>query len=188
MLQDHIDITPAPRILVALAGNPLQPIDALCELMDNAFDAFRAGIREGAPQNTPFVQVFVPRKGEVRAGTSVVYVQDNGPGLDREGLTNALRAGFGGKDRTGDLGLFGVGFNIATAKIGRKTVVTTARLSDDFALRIELDLQKLMSSGTFEVPIATIPKPHYLFQADGPISLCQDQTHHQFSSASSLAG
>jgi len=164
MLQDHIDITPAPRILVALAGNPLQPIDALCELMDNAFDAFRAGIREGAPQNTPFVQVFVPRKGEVRAGTSVVYVQDNGPGLDREGLTNALRAGFGGKDRTGDLGLFGVGFNIATAKIGRKTVVTTARLSDDFALRIELDLQKLMSSGTFEVPIATIPKPPDLQQ------------------------
>jgi hypothetical protein len=164
MTQDTVDITPAPRILVALAGNPLQPIDAICELMDNAFDSFRAGARQGVPQSSPFVQVVVPRPSEVRNHEGVVRVVDNGPGLDREGLTNALKAGFGGQDRTGDLGLFGVGFNIATAKIGRRTVVTTARLSDDYALQIELDLQELMRAGTFDVPITRLPKPAELPQ------------------------
>jgi hypothetical protein len=159
MTQDTVDITPAPRILVALAGNPLQPIDAICELVDNAFDSFRAGMRQGSPQAAPFVQVVVPRPSDIRNNQGVVRVVDNGPGLDRVGLTNALKAGFGGQDRTGDLGLFGVGFNIATAKIGRKTLVTTARAEDDFALEIELDLQNLMRAGTFDVPIRQLAKP-----------------------------
>ena len=32
--------TPDPKVLLALTHTPMQPMDALCELIDNAIDSF----------------------------------------------------------------------------------------------------------------------------------------------------
>src|SRR4030095_3737409 len=78
---------------------------------------------------------------------------------DREGLANALRAGYSDKNRYDTLGLFGMGFNIATGKLGKRTVVTTARIEDDFAFRVVIDLPKVVRSRKFEAPVDAIAKP-----------------------------
>ena len=130
MPQEYLAIDPDPKVLIALTHTPLKPLDALCELIDNAIDAFRAGKVQGTPESHPLVEVTVPGEAETRRGEGVVRVLDNGPGLDRDGLADALRVGFSGKNRYDTLGLFGMGFNIATGKMGRHTTVTTARRQD----------------------------------------------------------
>jgi len=154
-----LDITPDPKVLIALTHTPLKPLDALCELIDNGIDSFRTATLMGEPERHPLLEVTVPGAAEARRGEGIVRVVDNGSGLDRQGLGNSLRAGFSGKNRYDTLGLFGMGFNIATGKLGRHTTVTTARRSDDFALRVVIDLPTVVRSHTFAVPIEIIPKP-----------------------------
>ena len=45
-------------------------------------------------------------------------VRDNGPGMTIDRLENAVRAGWTGNDPVNNLGMFGMGFNIATARLG----------------------------------------------------------------------
>jgi hypothetical protein len=157
--QEYLAINPDPKVLIALTHTPLKPLDALCELIDNAIDSFRVGKLEGQPEPHPLIEATVPGEAETRRGEGVVRVFDNGPGLDRQGLADALSVGFSGKNRYDTLGLFGMGFNIATGKMGRHTTVTTARRQDDFALRVVLDLPTIVRSRRFEVPVDNIQKP-----------------------------
>jgi hypothetical protein len=154
-----LDITPDPKVLLALTQTPLRPVDALCELIDNGIDAFAAARNEGHELPHRLIEVSIPPAAAIKRGEGVIRVYDRGAGLDRAGLENTLRAGFSGKNRFDTLGLFGMGFNIATGKLGRRTVVTTARTSDDVALRVTLDLPTIVSQRSFNVPVETIPKP-----------------------------
>lgn len=150
-----LSIEPDPNILQILAHTPLKPIDALCELIDNALDSFDAARRQGVRIDHRWIRIVIPRAGQIERGEGVIRVVDNGVGLDAEGLGNALTAGFSSKSKFNALGLFGVGFNIATAKLGRKTVVTTARAEPDGsspkkALRATIDLPNMRS---FRIPL-----------------------------------
>lgn len=156
---DVLDITPDTKVLLALTHTPLKPLEALCELIDNGIDSFRAAAIAGEPVRHPHLEITVPGAAQARRGEGVIRVVDNGAGLDMQGLGNTIRAGFSGKNRYDTLGLFGMGFNIATGKIGQKTTVTTARKSDDFALRVIIDLPKVVKNRVFEVPVETIAKP-----------------------------
>lgn len=159
MQSDILDITPDPKVLLALTQTPLKPLDALCELIDNGIDAFAAARIAGVPTAQPMIEVTVPGSVNVNRSEGIVRVVDNGAGLDRDGLANTLRAGFSGKNRYDSLGLFGMGFNIATGKLGRRTVVTTARSEDDHALRVTIDLPSVVASREFRVPVEQIEKP-----------------------------
>lgn len=162
MPDDVLDITPDPKVLLALTQTPLRPLDAICELLDNGLDSFYAARLAGVPTDHPVVQLQVPGEAEVRRGDGRVRVVDNGPGLDREGLSNAIRAGYSGKNRYDTLGLFGMGFNIATGKLGMRTTVTTAQRGDASALRVVIDLPALVANRKFEVPVEVIEKPEGL--------------------------
>lgn len=159
MTQQYMDITPDPSVLLALTHTPLKPLDALCELIDNGLDSFRAAKVAGAATRYPALDVTVPGDSEVRRGQGVVRVADNGVGLDRSGLENSIKAGFSGKNRYDTLGLFGMGFNIATGKLGRRTTVITAMRGDSNALRVVIDLPRVVSSRSFQVPVDVIDKP-----------------------------
>ena len=153
----HFD--PDPKVLIALTHTPLKPLDALCELIDNGIDSFRTAAFQGQPVAHPLLEVRIPGAAEVRRGEGVVRLVDSGAGLDRESLENALRAGYSDKNRYDTLGLFGMGFNIATGKLGKRTVVTTARKEDDFARRVALDLREVVRRRKFESPVEKIEKP-----------------------------
>lgn len=153
--QTEITITPDPQILQVLSYLEMKPQDSICELIDNSLDAMQAsGDNSGS-----VISVDLPTRKEVEEGNAVIRVRDNGPGMTLAQVEDALRAGYSSKHRYGSLGLFGVGFNIATGKLGRTTTLVTARADDDFAVKVELDLVNLRKSGNFKVLATKIEKP-----------------------------
>ena len=51
------DFTPDPKILLALTHTPMQPMDALCELIDNAIDSFYTAKIQGIVETNPMIIV-----------------------------------------------------------------------------------------------------------------------------------
>lgn len=146
-----VNIRPDPKILIALTHTPLQPLDALCELIDNAIDSFAYAKQVGTPIEFPLVTVEVPGLAEVTRGAGIVRVTDNGLGLPLDLATKALQAGYSGKNRYDTLGLFGMGLNVATGKLGQLTRFIT-REEGAPATRINVDLVELAKSRDFNVP------------------------------------
>lgn len=155
MQTSEIVITPDPQILQVLTYLEMRPIDSLCELIDNSIDAL-ANMHQ---DSSPLIVIELPTKKEVEDGTGKIRIRDNGPGMTLEQVENSLRAGYSSKQRLGSLGLFGVGFNIATGKLGRVTRLLTTRANDNFAIETIVDLVDLRKSGNFKVKATQVPKP-----------------------------
>jgi Histidine kinase-, DNA gyrase B-, and HSP90-like ATPase len=142
-----VDITPDPKILSVLGEIEFKPWQCIAELVDNSVDGFLRMERAGAPIDTPTVQVAF--------GRDTVTVKDNGPGMSLDALENAVKAGWTSNDRFGSLGLYGVGFNIATARLGTLTTIWTTQAGDDIWYGLEIDLQKLKN---FKIEVKTRSK------------------------------
>lgn len=155
----EFDLQPHPRILPMLGEINLDPWQCLAELVDNSIDAFMAARSAGETIEQAQVVLSLPTK----AGPgSRVAVRDNGPGMDAETLENAVKAGWTGNDPIGRLGMFGMGFNIATARMGRSTTVWSAREEDAEWHGLEIDFDRLIRQRHFRTPVLTRPKvdPH----------------------------
>lgn len=153
------DLTPDPKVLLALTHTPMQPLDALCELIDNAIDSFHVAKLEGNPIRQPIVIVDLPRPSELNAGGGCIQIRDNGPGMNLEQAEMALRAGFSGNNSYDTLGLFGMGFNISTGKLGRITKFLTVKKENASAIEVIVDLEKVRQSRSFKVPVNEIARP-----------------------------
>jgi len=153
------DLTPDPKVLVALTHTPMSPLDALCELIDNSLDSFRASKVKGEPISAPLVMIALPKIADLDRGEGVLRVRDNGPGMSAEQAEKALRAGFSGNNPYDSLGLFGMGFNISTGKLGRRTRFVTAKREETFALEVIIDLDQITASRSYSVPVTEIEKP-----------------------------
>lgn len=138
-----MDITPSPRILRMLGEIEFDEWQCVAELVDNAFDDFTEIIRDGQSWPGGFkVSVTLPGLAANLAGAEVV-VRDTGRGMTREMLEQAVRAGWSSNDRFDKLGLFGMGFNVSTARLGRRTRVLTTRAGDPEWIGVEIDLDTL---------------------------------------------
>ena len=84
-----LNISPDPNILTVLASTPLKPVDALCELIDNALDSFLAAKRAGLHIESRWVRITIPKPSQIDNREGVIRVVDNGMGLDQEGLEGA---------------------------------------------------------------------------------------------------
>lgn len=128
----------------------------VAELVDNAFDDFAEIVASG--QNWPGgykISVSLPSPAASLAGAEVV-VKDTGRGMTRDVLEQAVKAGWSSNDRFDKLGLFGMGFNVATARLGRRTRVLTSREGDPEWIGVEIDLDTL--GADFKAPDITEPK------------------------------
>ena len=90
--------------------------------------------------------------------TDSLVIEDNGKGMNREQLQNSLKAGFSGNDPINKLGLFGMGFNISTARLGDKTEILTSLKEDDYLYKVTIDFKELKNKGNFLAPIEIIKK------------------------------
>lgn len=154
---EMIRIPPSPRILKVLARIEFEPWQCVAELVDNSFDEFLE-IRRIDPKATEplHVSVTLPSPVAFRNGSGEIVVSDNGRGMLIEGVQQSVRAGFSGNDPISKLGLFGMGFNVATARLGAVTRFLTTRSGDSEWIGVEIDVDKIPEG--FEVPVIRRPK------------------------------
>ena len=144
MAYDELDLTPDPRVLQMLGEIDLHQWRCLAELIDNSIDGFLHAAREGRPVEHPEVGVALPSTDSDAARVSI---KDNGPGMSLETLENAVKAGWSGNDPLSSLGLFGMGFNIATARLGLVAEVWTSRAGDPEDVGVRIDLTRFIPDG-----------------------------------------
>ena len=156
-LLKHFDLTPHPRILPMLGEIVLPQWRCLAELIDNSIDSFIEALRAGTPIQSPHVSINVPT-GVLHG--SWVSVRDNGPGMDTDTLERAARAGWTSHDPINNLGLFGMGFNIATARLGSRTTIWTTRSGTSEWVGLKIDFTQLMKQQEFISPVLSHPKPN----------------------------
>lgn len=95
---------------------------------------------------------------DVSAVNRTIEITDNASGMSLEQIQDAVRAGYTSNDPVGTLGLFGMGFNIATARLGERTRILSSRVGDVEWVGVEIDFQKLIESKSFEAPVVREPK------------------------------
>ena len=168
---EQFDLRPSPKVLVALTHTPMKPIDALCELIDNAIDSFmNNALRGNDSAGINEIIIDLPTSGEINNGKGVIRVSDNGPGMLADEAKKALTAGESNQYAYGSLGLFGVGLNISAGKFARKTRLITATQESDQALVVEVDIEKLVEQKHYGVNPNMEPKSNYFGgQASGTI-------------------
>lgn len=153
--RQEFDLQPDPRILPMLGEINLAQWRCLAELVDNSVDGFLAAARQGEAVVDPRIEVNIPT-ADVASGR--VTVRDNGPGMPPETLEKAVRAGWTGNSPIGNLGMFGMGFNIATARLGVVTTVWTATPNDSEWHGLKIDFDELRRQRHFKTPHLARPK------------------------------
>ena len=162
------NLNPPPDILVALTHTPMKPIDALCELVDNAIDSF--GDSKEDLRGINEINIELPTMAELQRGDGVIRVIDNGPGMTDEDAEKALTAGYSSQKVYGRLGMFGLGLNIAVGKFARKTRLITATKNSEKAVVVEVDLDKLVKQNHYGVqPYEESKDDHFKEHGSGTI-------------------
>lgn len=151
----ELDITPTPRVLQMLGEINLEQWRCLAELIDNSIDGFVSALEAGDPIVEPTIDIFLPSTDD---STARVSIKDNGPGMELSALESAVKAGWSGNDGLSKLGLFGMGFNIATARLGFVTEVWTSRAGDAEEIGVRIDLNELRALDTYKIKRETRPK------------------------------
>lgn len=157
MTEETLDLTPSPRILDVIADVDMSIEECLAELIDNTLDELAAARREEEGFEGR-VDIELPYGTSVTADTSI-SVTDTGRGMSVDQMRQALRAGSSGNERYGSLGLFGMGFNVATGRLGYVTTVKSGRKDDDYWTIATIDIQAMGSEDSFQVPLVREPKP-----------------------------
>jgi DNA topoisomerase VI subunit B len=155
----EFNLQPDPRILPMLGEINLPQWRCLAELVDNAIDGFLAARRGDHEIKHAEVHINLPTSD---TSSAKVTVRDTGPGMDADTLEKAVRAGWTSNDPIASLGMFGMGFNIATARLGSVTTVWTTREDDREWCGVEIDFERLVGQRSFTCPMLTRPKaePH----------------------------
>jgi hypothetical protein len=142
---------PNPRILEMIAEVDLQLHQCLAELIDNALDEL-VWASEDDSTLEPRIDITLPTS-RTASKASEISVSDNGRGMSPEQLDDSLSAATSGKQRFGSLGLFGMGFNIATARLGTTAQVRTGRRGDDYWVIATIDLRAMQRRSSYDVPL-----------------------------------
>ena len=149
-IRNKMDITPTPRILRTLGEIPFQPWQCIAELLDNSIDAYMSDTEGEQVERRITVNW---SNDTVGAANRTLEVSDNAKGMSIDQLNDAVRAGYTSNNPFENLGLFGVGFNIATARLGDETIIMSTRKGDADWVGVKIDFQTLIQSSTFEAPI-----------------------------------
>jgi hypothetical protein len=152
----EFDLKPHPRILVMLGEIDLHQWKCVAELVDNAIDGFVRAEQAGKAVESPEIRIQLPT---VAGPNARISVRDNGPGMDPDTLENAVRAGWTSNDPMGSLGLFGMGFNIATARLGQATTVWSSGTGDETRHGVRIRFDELTEQGHFKTPMLESHKP-----------------------------
>lgn len=151
MSKEKFNVTPDIRLLEAIGSASYAAPDAVCELIANSFDA------------RPNEEVLVI---DVSVGSGVVSIVDNGIGMTKKILSEAMRLSADMDKVTGNTktrkGMYGLGMKAACSSLGFKWEIITRHLDDPKNdLVLHLDLKNWLSKSerdSWEIEIETIPR------------------------------
>jgi len=109
---EQFNLTPPPAVLDLLGKIPFKGWQCVAELIDNSIDAI-INNKNKLKDFQKVISVNIPTKGKM-ADNQPLVIEDWGIGMTAEQLENAVKAGFSSKNTGSNLGLFGMGFNVAT--------------------------------------------------------------------------
>lgn len=140
-----INLTPDPRILRMLGQIELKGWQCIAELVDNSIDAMLKSNNESKRNE---IRIEIPTRTEI-VRNKPLQIKDNGIGMNSEELENCLKAGYTSQS-SDNLGLFGMGFNIATARLGEVVEVWTSTKEMDIDIGVRIDLIEMQRTKNFE--------------------------------------
>ena len=143
---EYFDLTPAPQLLQILGDLKFKGWQCIAELIDNSIDAIIKS--ENLPVEYRQVNVSIPTPSKIKENTPLI-IEDFADGMDGIKLQNAVRAGFSGKNTKDSIGLFGMGFNIATACLANSVEVWTSTKDMDVELGVLIDLREMAQNKSF---------------------------------------
>lgn len=136
----------AYKMAMSLRRVGYDPYDAIIDLIDNAFDA--------GSTDTNVQVTGVKRKGKNRIES--IIITDNGCGMDLDTLKQALRYGSDTEhDIQSDLGMFGMGLNMASTSMGQRFEIITCN-GDGYVSRGVFDFELFKNSENFEYEVSRI--------------------------------
>ena len=145
-MAERIDLTPTPRLLGVVGKIPLKGWQCIAELLDNSIDAMIQKQEDSKQKNE--IRITLPSNSEMDNNVPLI-VSDNGIGMTKSQLKDALTAGLSGKTSDSDLGLFGMGFNIATARVSKSTTVWTSVDDADEDIGVEINIPEMIQTRSF---------------------------------------
>jgi hypothetical protein len=153
---DTFDLTPSPKLLDLLGRIPFKGWQCVAELVDNSVDAI---INKGADLRVEnkTIEVSIPTRAKLLSNEPMV-VEDWGVGMSDQQLEKAVRAGFSNKSTGESLGLFGMGFNVATARLANTVEVWTSTADAKTEIGVRIDLREMKKHGSFIRPRLARPK------------------------------
>ena len=78
--------------------------------------------------------------------------------MTEQQLENAVKAGFSSKNTKSNLGLFGMGFNVATSRLANTVQIWTSTEEMSEEIGVSIDLREMKKSGSFIRPKLTRQK------------------------------
>ena len=120
-----VDITPDKSLIQKLGLVGYRTEQAIAELLDNSIDARIPDVKEKINVHLDFKD-------------KQIAVKDDGHGMDKDDLTNAMTVAKGTKT-DGRLGQFGIGMKSACSALGKKFSITTSKIDSDKEYCIKYD-------------------------------------------------
>ncbi len=136
----YVDVAPdVQRISEGLRDTGYDFNTAIADVVDNSI---------AADANNISIQLAIDFAGEI-----VVAVCDDGSGMDRDGLINAMRYGSSRRPSAKSLGKFGMGLKTASTAFARRLAVIS-RLSGGSPQRATWDLDRMAQEKSWSLEVA----------------------------------
>lgn len=135
--ENFVPNEPNARILIsALQHIGYDDISAIADIVDNSIDA-----------NATEIKLYIDKDGNQKIRITVV---DNGQGMDRKTLDEALKLGSDtAHDDIGDLGKYGMGLSTAGLALANRTIVLTKNTESSEILKSETDVKTMKEKNAF---------------------------------------
>jgi len=147
---EQFNLTPSPALLDLLGKIPFKGWQCVAELIDNSIDAI-INNKDKLQDFQKVISVFIPTKAKILSNEPLV-VEDWGIGMTEKQLENAVKAGFSSKNTNANLGLFGMGFNVATSRLANTVQIWTSTADMNEEIGVCIDLREMKKSGSFIRP------------------------------------
>lgn len=135
--ENFVPNEPNARILIsALQHIGYDDISAIADIVDNSIDA-----------NATEIKLYIDKDENQKIRITVV---DNGQGMDRKTLDEALKLGSDtAHDDIGDLGKYGMGLSTAGLALANRTIVLTKNTESSEILKSETDVKTMKEKNAF---------------------------------------